>query len=350
MHEQADEATKVWKQLDACLKAFREAWDGATAPLSMVPLLHVPPPLASHLPASPPEIRRLAAVELVKLDMNRRWARPEWQKRIEAYLAELPELAVDGIVAPDLIFEEYQVRRRRGEAVTQDEYRQRFPKQASSIASILSVEDRNATTSIAEITKAAKFEAGQSVDDFDLLVPLGSGSFASVFLARQRSLGRMVALKISADRGIESQTLAQLDHPYIVRVYDERRLTERHLHLMYMQYVAGGTLRDVVERAARTPPALRSGKLLLESIDEALQSAGQSPPSDSRSRQSLAQLSWPETVCWLGADRSGARTCALPRCAASRFETSERAVGRRRQSEARRLQRQQLFGSSRGDG
>ncbi len=292
MHEQVDEAATVWKQLEACLKAFRESWDGVDSP----------PPLSPHLPDAPPEMRRLAAVELVKLDMNRRWPRAEWQKTLETYLKELPELATDGVVAPDLIFEEYQVRRRRGETVPHDEYRRRFPQQASSIDSILSSEDRNTTTSLAEIAKVAtKFEAGQSVDDFDLLVPLGSGSFASVFLARQRSLGRMVALKISADRGIESQTLAQLDHPYIVRVYDERRLPERHLHLMYMQYVAGGTLRDVADRVARTPPVLRSGKLLLDSVDEALEKAGQSPPNDSRSRQSLAQLSWPEAVCWLGA-------------------------------------------------
>ena len=40
-----------------------------------------------------------------------------------------------------------------------------------------------------------------------------------VFLARQQSMQRLVALKISADKGTEPQTLAQLDHDYIVRVF-----------------------------------------------------------------------------------------------------------------------------------
>ncbi len=44
---------------------------------------------------------------------------------------------------------------------------------------------------------------GQQIDDFDLLIRLGKGSFGSVFLARQRSMQRLVALKISRNRGAE---------------------------------------------------------------------------------------------------------------------------------------------------
>ena len=53
---------------------------------------------------------------------------------------------------------------------------------------------------------------GVRIDDFDLLTDLGAGAFAGVFLARQRSLQRLVAVKISADHGTEPQTLAHLDH------------------------------------------------------------------------------------------------------------------------------------------
>ena len=110
-----------------------------------------------------------------------------------------------------------------------------------------------------------------------------------------------MALKIAADHGFETQTLAQLDHPYIVRVYDQRPLTERRLQLIYMQYVPGGTLDDVVERVRLTPPPQRRGKLLLDCIDHRLDERAESPPADSRARQSLAERSWPEAVCWLGA-------------------------------------------------
>src|SRR5262249_13315507 len=71
-----------------------------------------------------------------------------------------------------------------------------------------------------------RIEIGQRIDDFDLLTSLGSGAFARVFLARQRSLQRLVAVKISSDHGTEPQTLAQLDHDYIVRVFDQRLLDE----------------------------------------------------------------------------------------------------------------------------
>src|SRR5205809_461581 len=54
--------------------------------------------------------------------------------------------------------------------------------------------------------------AGQRLDDFDLLSILGAGSFAKVYLARQVSLGRLVALKVSRNRGQEARTLASLEH------------------------------------------------------------------------------------------------------------------------------------------
>ncbi|MET8877755.1 hypothetical protein ABZW16_38080, partial [Nocardia sp. NPDC004604] len=99
-----------------------------------------------------------------------------------------------------------------------------------------------------------QIQIGQRIDDFDLLTGLGSGAFARVFLARQRSLQRLVAVKISADHGTEPQTLAQLDHDYIVRVFDQRLLGSedardpamRRLRLLYMQFLPGGTLLGVL--------------------------------------------------------------------------------------------------------
>jgi len=63
--------------------------------------------------------------------------------------------------------------------------------------------------------------AGQRLDDFDLLAVLGAGSFARVYLARQVSLGRAVALKVSRNHGQEGRTLASLEHDHIVRVFSE---------------------------------------------------------------------------------------------------------------------------------
>lgn len=143
-------------------------------------------------------------------------------------------------------------------------------------------------------------EPGDRIDDFDLLLELGHGAFAKVFLARQRSMQRLVAVKISADHGTEPQTLAQLDHESIVRVYDQRVLPDRGLKLLYMQYVPGGTLAAVLRRVRATAPERRTGRLLLDAVDEALADKGEIPTSNTRAREDIANLSWPEAVAWLG--------------------------------------------------
>jgi len=153
-----------------------------------------------------------------------------------------------------------------------------------------------------------RIHVGQRVGDFDLLTGLGSGAFARVFLARQRSMQRLVAVKISADHGTEAQTLAQLDHDYIVRVFDQRLMdaqrgsgaAARRLRLLYMQFLPGGTLLGVLRWVRTTPAAERSGKLLLDAVDAAMEEKGEIRPTDSSVRAEIAGLSWPETVAWLG--------------------------------------------------
>ncbi|MFJ4656058.1 serine/threonine-protein kinase [Nocardia sp. NPDC088792] len=143
-------------------------------------------------------------------------------------------------------------------------------------------------------------DVGDRVDDFDLLVELGSGAFARVFLARQRSMQRLVAVKISQDHGTESETLAQLDHEHIVRVFDQRLLADSELKLLYMQYLPGGTLSKVLSLVRARPPVQRDGGLLLEAVDASMRDRGGLVPSESATRSELAARSWPETVAWLG--------------------------------------------------
>ena len=159
---------------------------------------------------------------------------------------------------------------------------------------------RTSTALISE-PNLVSLEAGGVIDEFDLVALLGKGAFARVFLARQRSMQRLVALKASVHSGQEPQTLAQLDHPHIVRVFDQRLVPGRHLHLLYMQYVAGGSLQAVLERIRKTPEAERGGRTLLSVVDAALAERGESPPIGSALREQLAGWDWPQTVCWLGA-------------------------------------------------
>src|SRR5262245_10509551 len=80
---------------------------------------------------------------------------------------------------------------------------------------------------------------GAKVDDFEIVRMLGRGAFGHVYLARQMSLDRLVALKISANRGSEGRTMARLEHQHIVQVFSEKVEREFYQRLLCMQLVPG---------------------------------------------------------------------------------------------------------------
>jgi serine/threonine protein kinase len=283
-----DSTQPTWDLLAERVDALVTAWENGA-----------PPDLASFLPDEAPAVRRLILIELVKVDLEQRVSRQQPLKLIEDFAAQFPELAQGGVPC-DLLYEEYHLRKRLGEAVDLGEYRRRFPQQAQELARLLGVQSTFSSTAVHVVQKSGKVNAGDRLDDFDLLALIGQGAFAQVFLARQQSLQRLVALKVSADRGAEPQTLAQLDHPHIVRVYDQRVIRERSLRLLYMPYLAGGTLSSVLEYARQVPQSEWSGQTFTQGIDRALNQRGELP-SDTPLRRSLARRSWWQVVCWVGA-------------------------------------------------
>jgi serine/threonine protein kinase len=259
-----------------------------------------PPSLADFLPQDLRAANQEALVQFVMADLDFRY-RHGCPRRVEEYVRQFPELAPSGCVPCELIFEEFQVRRAHGETVKPEEYFERFPDRAEELQAWLAIAAPGAASTVLGGRKhVLQVAEGDHLDDFQLLSLLGEGAFGRVFLARQTSMHRLVALKVSADQGVEPQTLAQLDHAGIVRVYDQRRLPERGLRLLYMQYVAGGTLHDVVRRLRETPPERRRGSLLLKAVDESVERGGQPPVTWSTERQRLAEAPWPEVVCRVG--------------------------------------------------
>ena len=284
--EMADEA---WDQLAGWLEDFAAAWKDQGRP----------PEISGFAPSGPAEMRRLALVELVKLDMEYRVEADHPRRLIEEYCETFPELASDGIPV-DLLYEEFHIRRHAGESVEPQEYRQRFPHEYASLQQLLQLNTSAGTTSLLAAAPPVDLTPGDQIDDFDLLALLGKGAFASVFLARQRSLQRLVAVKISSNRGNEPMTLAQLDHPNIVRVYDQRIVEERNLRLLYMKYVPGGTLEHAIAYSRRFEGDTRTGSVLLEAVNRALDLRGESPPAESAYRERLEVCDWRETVCRVG--------------------------------------------------
>ncbi len=291
-----DDGTVVWDALVERLEQFLAEWETAAAP----------PRVADYLADAPPALRPLLLTELLKADLELRWRRQRAPRTVEQYLAEFPELADDGRVPVDLVVEEYHVRKGCGLAVSAADYRARFPELSGELAPWLELESTNGTGRTWPSLRPDKLEVGETIDDFELQARLGQGAFATVFLARQRSLQRLVALKISADQGLESQTLAQLDHAHIVRVYDQRRVAERNLRLMYMQYLPGGTLQEALAELRQLPLTEWNGRAWLAVVDLALDRRGETAPVDSSLRRQLEAMTWPEVVCWVGAQLASA--------------------------------------------
>ena len=128
--------------------------------------------------------------------------------------------------------------------------------------------------------RPALLEPEVSLGDFVIERRLGSGGMGVVYLARQVSLDRLVALKVLGDAlnrpddiarfRREAQAVAKLDHPHIAGVHYIGQ--DEHLCYMALEYVDGASLRRVIDAIAREPG------LTFEYALDGLNSAEAAPP------------------------------------------------------------------------
>jgi serine/threonine protein kinase len=113
----------------------------------------------------------------------------------------------------------------------------------------------------------------------EIIELIGRGGMGAVYKARQKSLGRFVALKILAPQHAanpsfaerfsrEAQALAELNHPNIVTVHDFGRAGE--FYFLLMEHVDGVNLRQAMKAGRFTP---EQALAVVPSICEALQFA-----------------------------------------------------------------------------
>ncbi|GMV79886.1 MAG: hypothetical protein AMXMBFR7_10700 [Planctomycetota bacterium] len=122
----------------------------------------------------------------------------------------------------------------------------------------------------------------QVLGGFELIKKLGRGAMGTVYLARQQTLDRLVALKVLAPHLAENEQLigrfqrearasARLNHPHIVQGIDVGQDRESGLWYFAMEYVDGPTLWSVLKDAGRIPE--RRAAAIVLAIAQALECA-----------------------------------------------------------------------------
>jgi serine/threonine-protein kinase len=118
--------------------------------------------------------------------------------------------------------------------------------------------------------QVAGLRAGSLVAGYRLEAQVGTGGMAVVFRARDERLGRQVALKIlapglAADPAFrrrfiaESRAAAVVDDPHIIPIYEAGE--SGGALFIAMRFVAGGDLRQVLDREGALPPG-RAAELI----------------------------------------------------------------------------------------
>lgn len=163
-------------------------------------------------------------------------------------------------------------------------------------------------------TESAVF-VGTFAGDFLLFRELGRGAFARVYLARQKSLGRLVALKVN-DRpggvGGEGVVLAALDHQHIVKVFAEVTDPDSGRTGLVLQYVSGPHLGEVLAEVYHDGRRPVDGLDLLAAVDRRAADPVVFDPTALADRE-VYRTGYAEVVCRLGAKLADALAVAHSR-------------------------------------
>jgi tRNA A-37 threonylcarbamoyl transferase component Bud32 len=102
---------------------------------------------------------------------------------------------------------------------------------------------------------------GRTISGFEILERIGQGGMGTVYKARQKSLDRLVALKVlsrdlAENREFieafhrEARAAGQVNHPSIVQVYDVDTVLfdGQEITFFAMEYMAGGSVEDLINR------------------------------------------------------------------------------------------------------
>jgi serine/threonine protein kinase/WD40 repeat protein len=172
-------------------------------------------------------------------------------------------------------------RRKAGENVSWDEYVRRFPELLEPEPDVLRLPLVATEHGPPAAAAPPGAENRPAVAGYEILGDLGHGGMGTVYKARQRSLKRLVALKVircaaAADPRsrarfhTEAEAAARLQHPNIVQIYEVGE--QDGVPYLALEYVDGGTLE---QRLAGEPQPARQAAELVETLARAMDYAHQ---------------------------------------------------------------------------
>src|SRR3954466_1802048 len=254
----------VWDEFEDVIRRFEVAWQGPARP-----------EIIAYLPTGAGRTRLLT--ELVHVDLENRLRAGE-SARVEEDLARYPELTDDRVVVLELIAAEHEFRRRREPGLALSEFLQRFPEYRAELPGQIA----RATIDGRDVPLRPmdqRAEVLPEVAGYEVLGLLGRGGMGVVYRARQLGLDRTVALKMIltglqagpkdlARFRAEAATLARLQHPNIVQIYDVGEAASRPSFVL--EFGAGGSLAQYLQG---TPQPVRPAAQLVDTLARAVHAA-----------------------------------------------------------------------------
>jgi eukaryotic-like serine/threonine-protein kinase len=246
------------EEIDRCIKAFQGCLNGGLRP-----------PLDDFLPVG--SHARAALIELVHVELEYRLKHGEGA-RVEEYLARYPQLAGDPAVVAELVLAEFEFRRRHEQQLDGEAYLQRFPACREILAARFLGAATLRTDQLADGDRTTPrppvFESEipdrPCVSGYEIVEELGRGAVGVVYKARQIALNRFVALKMlhaswrsDAEQRTrfrkEVETIALLQHPNIVQVYDVGE--HEGQPFFTMEFLDGGSVAKHCQGRPQPPKA-----------------------------------------------------------------------------------------------
>jgi eukaryotic-like serine/threonine-protein kinase len=256
-------------------KAFDSLWQSSPSP---------PDVFAFLKENASAEISEKLAV--LASDQERRWKTGK-PLSVEDYLAQLSDLGDYSAVKLRLALGEYQARQNSSSPLELDEFISRFGDVDGSLheritrlyhhGSAAAEQQRfTTTTSFATGRPSGELQLGR----YQIVRVLGQGSFGRVYLGFDQDLHRQVAIKVPAPKWFgkpeeaeaylaEARTIASLDHPNILPVFDVGRLEDGSIYFV-TKFVQGRPLSKLIKFSR---PSYQDSAKLIAIIARALSHA-----------------------------------------------------------------------------